>query len=110
MKREVAVGSFVVMQVYRIRDQYRPQYLELLPTIVRSGMDLGCTFFDAYEDDDVPNMFIEMMGFDSWTHYERLRTIPPTRVMEQVSRSLEEWIEGGLDGVKILHLQTRAVG
>ena len=104
------MSTFVVMQTYRVKSEHRDAYLALIPELVKSGMDLGCVFFDVYEDDDVKNLFIEMMGFDSWTHYSRLRQVPPTRAMEAIHRDLDLWVEGGLDAILVNHLQTRAVG
>lgn len=104
------MGTFVVMQTYRVDSRHRDEYVEALPDLVKAGMELGCVFFDIYEDDDEPGLFIEMMGFDSWTHYEQVRQIPPTRAMEALHRRLDGWIEGGLDAILVNHLQTRAVG
>jgi quinol monooxygenase YgiN len=98
--------AYVVTQSYRIRPQFRDDYLKAVPAIVKAGTALGCVWFEVYERDDEPNAFTEMMAFDSWTHYERLRAIPPTTAMETVFRDLDRWIEGGLSAVRIRALKS----
>lgn len=95
---------FVVMQRYRVRGQYRDEYIEAMKKVAKAGEDLGCVFFEVYEDDDEKNVFVEMMGFDSWSHYQRLRQIPPTREVEEITKKLEEWIEGGLEAIEVTYL------
>ena len=91
---------FLVTQTYRIRSQFRDEYLAVVPQLEKGGMDLGCAWLEVYESDDEPNRFTEMQAFDSWTHWQRIRDIPPTREMEAVFRNLDQWIEGGLDGIQ----------
>lgn len=87
---------FIVSQTYRIKERFREEYLEAIAAIVRSGMDLGCVFFYVWENDDLKNEFTEVMGFDSWSHYARLSSIPPTRKVEEIAKKMEEWIEEGI--------------
>lgn len=98
--------AFVILQSYRVRSQYRAAFLEIAPRIVKAGMDLGCVRFEIFEDDDEPCLITEMMVFDSWTHYERLRAIPPTREMEAIFNDLDRFIEGGLDAMQVVRLHS----
>ncbi|MBM4397829.1 MAG: MFS transporter [Deltaproteobacteria bacterium] len=97
---------FLVLESYRIRDEHRAAYLEAAPAIAKNGMDLGCVWFEIYEDDDHPNEFTEMMAFDSWTHYERLRQVPQTREMAALTREMDTWIDGGLAAIRSTHLKS----
>jgi len=97
---------FLVLETYRIRAKHREAYLAAVPKIVKNGMDLGCVWFEVYEDDDTPNLFTEMMAFDSWTHYQRLRSIPQSREIEAITRDLDTWIEGGLDAIETTYLKS----
>lgn len=97
---------YVVMQIYRIKDQYKERYLEAIKKVVQAGVDIGAVFHEVYEDDDRPGQFIEMMGFDSWTHYKRLSLKPPTTEMASIFKEMDEWIEGGLDNIEVMYLKS----
>jgi len=92
------------MQTYRIRSEFREEYLEAIRRIAEAGSDLGCVFFEVYENDDCKNEFTEMMGFDSWNHYERLRRIPASAEVANLSSRLADWMEGGPDAMTVTHL------
>lgn len=94
---------FMVMQTYRVRDKYRDQYLELIRRVAEADVEIGCVFYQVYENDDRKNEFLELMGFDSWSHYERIRRAPPTGPLEDFCRRIDEWIEGGGDAIETTH-------
>jgi|GEM_PF-3294861 len=96
---------FAVMQTYTIEPRFRDEYLKAMKEVIEEAMDLGCTFFDLYEDDDKPGTFIEVMGFDSWSHYERLRKIEPSSRKREIMRKMETWIRGGLEAIQVRHLK-----
>jgi quinol monooxygenase YgiN len=95
---------FAVMQIYTIEKKHRDEYLEAMKEVMKEAMDAGCTFFDLFEDDDRHGTFIEVMGFDSWSHYERLRKTEPSLRKQEIIRLLDTWIRGGLDAIEVRHL------
>jgi quinol monooxygenase YgiN len=94
---------YMVVTTYRIKRQYRDEFLAAQPKIERAALDLGCLWYECYEDDDVRNRFCEMMAFDSWTHYERVRRIPPTNEITAIFKAMDEWVEGGDSGMLVEH-------
>ena len=47
-----------------------------------------------------------MMGFDSWSHYQRLANVPWSNRMEALMKILEKCIEGGLDAMEGWNLKS----
>ena len=95
---------FVVMQEYLIDSRHRDEYLELMRIVIDAATELGCVFYELYENDDRSCHFVEMMGFDSWSHYERLRKKEPKREVVDAWNKILGWIEGGEDGIQVTHL------
>lgn len=95
---------FVVMQEYLIDSRHREEYLELMKVIIQSATELGCVFYELYENDDKPCHFVEMMGFDSWSHYERLRRKEPRSEVTKAWGVILGFVEGGEEGVQVTHL------
>jgi len=96
---------FAVMQIYTIEEKFKEEYLKAMKDVIEEAMSMGCTFFDLYEDDDKPGTFIEVMGFDSWSHYERLRKIEPSPYKREIMSKMGTWIRGGTDGIEVRHLR-----
>lgn len=94
---------FMVMQTYRVRSQFREDFLAAIGVVAKSEMDLGCVFYQVFENDDRKNEFVELMGFDSWSHYERLRSIPPSSELAEILRKMDAWIEGGNEAIEVTH-------
>lgn len=91
---------FVVLQTYRIRDRYREEYLDTIRRVVEADLEIGCVSYQVLENADRKNEFTEVMTFDSWSHYERIRRSPASRPIEHFSDHMDDWIEGGADAVQ----------
>ncbi len=97
---ESRLGTYLVQHRYRIDPADRDRFNKAMCTIRDFQFDLGVASFEVWQDANDPTLFVESVGYDSWTHRRRLesRPIPPP-----VQEAIEEFglmVIGGWDGVE----------
>ncbi|MBI5608031.1 MAG: hypothetical protein HY902_04065 [Deltaproteobacteria bacterium] len=92
-------GRYYVRYTYRVDPDRRPQLIEAL-AVLRDYADwLGMVSFEVFGVEDEPWTVVELHGYDSWSHHQRLaqRQAPPE--VERVYAQLDLLIDGGLDAM-----------
>jgi len=98
--------GYLVCNTYRIRSQCVEEFTATISEMAQLGEDLGASYFEVWQDDDEPLRYVEMMGFESWSHYQRLSQIPWSNRMQDLMKVLDRCIEGGLDAMETWNLKS----
>lgn len=97
---ESRLGSYVVQHRYRIDSGDRDRFWRVMATLRDHQLDLGVAHFEVWQDVDEPALFIETIGYDSWSHRQMLegRSVPPA--VQEAIDDFGRLVVGGWDGVE----------
>ena len=99
------LGRYIVEYRYRVDPLTQPRLRELL-AVMRDYTDhLGLASFEVWQQEDDPWTVIELHGYDSWSHYQRVAKQPQSPEMNDIYEGLDRIVEGGLAAVVARHWQ-----
>lgn len=90
------LGDYIVEYRYRVDPLRRAQLLDLLGEIRAYVLDLGLCAFEVWGQEDDAWTVIELHGYDSWSHFQRVAQKPTPPEIDRVYEALDRLIEGGL--------------
>jgi hypothetical protein len=91
-----SIGRYYVRYTYRVDPDRHPQLIEAL-ALLRDYADwLGMASFEVFGVEDQPWTVVELHGYDSWSHHQRLSQKQPPSEVERTYTELDGLIDGGL--------------
>lgn len=97
---ESRLGRYVVQHRYRVHTGDHDRLRALLVEFRAWMFDLGAASFEIWQDESDPTLFTELVGFDSWSHHQRVTSKSPPPRIEEAMFDFEKLIIGGWDGVE----------
>jgi hypothetical protein len=94
------IGDFIVQHSYRVDPIDHAKLRLLLAQIRAHADDLGVAQMEVWQDDDDPWRIVELHGYDSWSHYQRLSQKELPAELDEVYRALDRLVEGGLRAIE----------
>lgn len=72
---------------------------QLLVTVRDYAEWLGMSGFEVFTSDEDPWLIVELHGYDSWSHYQRLSQKETPTEVQAVYEAMDGLIEGGLKAI-----------
>lgn len=89
------LGDYIVEYRYRVDPIHRERMLELLAEVRLHVLDMGLNAFEVWTQEDDTWGFVELHGYDSWSHYQRVSQKASSPEMTRIYEAMDRLIEGG---------------
>jgi hypothetical protein len=80
---ESRLGALIVQHRYRIDRGDWERFREMMAVFREYMVDVGVAHFEVWQDEKDPLLFVETVGYDSWSHFKQIEAKePPPSVCE----------------------------